>query len=103
MNKTVEAYLYFVNNRGVGARSADWYQARIDRLREAMASEPKYFKKLRYMQDIKNAEAQLADAEDPSAEFIKICLAYSELHGIEYDTWRELGVPAKTLKEAGWE
>jgi len=103
MTKTVEAYLAFVNNRSLGSRSVEWYESRIEKLRAQVAAEQTYVKKLRIMQQIKNAETAKVDAEDPTEEFIKVCLAYSELHGIEYDTWRELGVPAKTLMEAGWE
>jgi hypothetical protein len=105
MTKTVEAYLAYVNNRQQGRpRSPEWYAGRIAEIRKQMSNgEVSFVKKLRLMQQIKNHEASMAEAEDPTEEFVKIAIAYSELHGIEYDTWRELGVPARVLKEAGWQ
>ena len=36
-----------------------------------------------------------------TAQFIKICANYSERLGLTYADWREEGVPAAVLKEAG--
>jgi hypothetical protein len=103
MTHTVEAYLAFVNNKGQGKpRSPDWYTERIAAIRKQITPDTPFVKRLKLVQQIKNHEASLADAQNPEPEFVQVCVAYSELHGIEYETWRELGVPARVLKEAGW-
>jgi hypothetical protein len=58
-------------------------QERIDLQRELEASQ---------------ATVDLAALE---AAFIEAAKAYSERKGISYQAWRELGVPASTLKAAG--
>jgi hypothetical protein len=39
--------------------------------------------------------------DDVEAAFVEIAKSYSERKGIEYMTWRDLGVSAKVLKQAG--
>jgi hypothetical protein len=34
-------------------------------------------------------------------DFVKVAMAYSKRKGIEYASWRELGVSADVLKRAG--
>jgi hypothetical protein len=45
-----------------------------------------------------NAKTDLSKLE---GDFVKVAKAYSKRKGIEYASWRELGVPADVLKRAG--
>lgn len=42
-----------------------------------------------------------ADMEELQKEFVESVAEYSERKGISYTAWRELGVPAAVLREAG--
>lgn len=41
------------------------------------------------------------DLRGLEADFVKVARAYGEAKGIEYGTWRKVGVPIPTLKRAG--
>lgn len=41
------------------------------------------------------------DLSELEGEFVKVAKDYGERKGIAYSTWREMGVPAATLKQAG--
>lgn len=41
------------------------------------------------------------DLTNLEAAFVEHAKAYSERKGISYNTWREVGVPASVLKDAG--
>jgi hypothetical protein len=41
------------------------------------------------------------DLADPEAEFVAVAASYGERKGITYSAWRELGVPAPVLSQAG--
>lgn len=38
---------------------------------------------------------------DPEEEFVKAAKPFGELHGITYQTWLDMGVPAEVLERAG--
>jgi hypothetical protein len=103
--KVVERYLAHLNNTSVhSARSAEWKQGRIEQIQHQLKTDDMtYVQRLKLTQIMRNHEASLvAVEEDPTEEFVAIAVTYSEEHHIDYETWRELGVPAKVLKEAGW-
>jgi hypothetical protein len=64
---------------------------------------------LQLLQERKNLEAELehltsgdgADMDKVRKAFIKNAKAYGGAKGIAYDTWREIGVPAEVLRDAG--
>lgn len=64
-------------------------------------------KRLHLIQERMDLEAELAAADtkvdlaELEAEFIKSAKGYAERKGISYAAFRELGVPAATLKAAG--
>jgi hypothetical protein len=64
-------------------------------------------KKLQLIQDridLQNeldASANKADLQGLEAEFVAAAKGYSERKGISYAAWRELGVEASVLKQAG--
>ena len=64
-------------------------------------------KRLQLVQERMDLEQQLesvdakVDLSKLEKGFIKAAAPYSERKGISYAAWRELGVPASTLKAAG--
>jgi hypothetical protein len=64
-------------------------------------------KKLSLIQERMDLESEkdgMQDTVDLSAfeaDFVKAAKGYSERKGISYTAWRELGVPAAVLKQAG--
>jgi hypothetical protein len=64
---------------------------------------------LQLLQERKNLEAELAaltagdgvDLERLRKAFVKNAKAYGAAKGILYGTWREIGVPADVLRDAG--
>jgi hypothetical protein len=64
---------------------------------------------LQLLQERKNLETELRgmdhdsrpDLERARKAFVRHARAYSDAKGIEYATWREIGVPADVLREAG--
>jgi hypothetical protein len=64
---------------------------------------------LQLLQERKNLEVELRGMQSDSGPdlerlrraFVKNARAYGEAKGIEYATWREIGVPADVLREAG--
>ena len=65
---------------------------------------------LRLLQERKDLEAELvtlqsssgsADLQRLRREFVRHAKDYGQAKGIVYGTWREIGVPAEVLREAG--
>lgn len=55
---------------------------------------------LQLKRDLETVEPQ-TDMSELEARFIEVAAAYGKRKGIAYATWREFGVPASVLKEAG--
>lgn len=65
---------------------------------------------LQLLQERKNLETELGalrsasggpDLERLRKEFVRHANAYAQAKGIAYGTWREIGVPAEVLRQAG--
>lgn len=65
---------------------------------------------LQLLQERKNLEGELVtlrsasdgpDLERLRKEFVRHAKAYGQAKGISYGTWREIGVPAEVLRQAG--
>jgi hypothetical protein len=64
---------------------------------------------LKLLQERKNLEVELArllssggvDIDKLRKSFVKNARSYGQAKGIVYGTWREIGVPADVLREAG--
>lgn len=87
-------------------RTAESIAKRLDQIAAEMdAADP--LKRLQLVQERMDLERQLESAHDKvdlsklEKEFIKAAAGYSKRKGISYAAWRELGVPAATLKAAG--
>lgn len=87
-------------------RTADSMKKQLDRIeKELETADP--LKRLQLIQQRLDLQAELAAAEDKvdldalEQEFVAAAGPYGSRKGISYDAWRELGVPAATLKAAG--
>ena len=106
--RAIKAYLEAVADRRPGRPvTPQTLQAKLDRIDVKLASEDDPLKRVALVQDRIDASEALAKAnaaqniEDLEAGFVEVAAAYSKRKGISYAAWREVGVPAATLKEAG--
>jgi hypothetical protein len=62
---------------------------------------------LKLTQERMDLEAELAsmgageDLAELESEFVEVAASYSARQGISYNAWRQIGVPASVLREAG--
>jgi hypothetical protein len=87
-------------------RTPDSIRKRLDKLNDEIdGADP--LKRLQLVQERLDLENELARADEKvdlshlEGEFVKAARTYSDRKGISYAAWRELGVPAATLKQAG--
>lgn len=107
-SRAVKAYLETLGSRRPGRPvTVDSVKDRLAKLEDRVEAETDPLKKLDLIQSKLDAENQLAemsetvDLDARQAEFVEIAKSYSERKGISYSAWREIGVPAPVLKEAG--
>ncbi len=87
-------------------RTPESMKKRLDRIAQEIATADP-LKRLQLVQERMDLEQQLesvdakVDLSKLEKGFIKAAAPYSERKGISYAAWRELGVPAATLKAAG--
>ena len=106
--RAVKAYLNAIEERSGGRRpSKETLQGRLDKVNEKISDTDDPLKTVDLLQSKLDIEKALSRAEDQNdfeaveADFIKNVKSYSERKGITYTAWREFGVPAKTLRDAG--
>jgi hypothetical protein len=87
-------------------RTPDSIKAKLASIEEALqTADP--LDELRLIQERRDLTAELesmgttVDISALEAEFVKVAKAYSERQGIAYATWRDVGVEAAVLKQAG--
>ena len=107
--RAVRAYLEALRNskpkRG-RKRTPDSIQQRLSKI-DDMLPEASAIEELQLVQERRDLEAeldQLNDTVDMSGvedEFVRVAKGYAERKGISYASWRDVGVPAATLKRAG--
>ncbi|HEX2026908.1 MAG TPA: hypothetical protein VHF25_02795 [Nitriliruptorales bacterium] len=82
-------------------------EKRIDRVQAQIDEEPNAARRVELIQKRLDIETQLAELEAQpdvdalEAEFKEAVQEYSDRKGITYSAWREAGVPAAVLREAG--
>lgn len=87
--------------------TADKLEKRLEDTREAIENEADPAKRLELIQKRLDDEERLGDLQDqPDTDaieqgFVESAKEYGERKGITYTAWRELGVPAAVLKQAG--
>lgn len=97
----------YLDSLGRTVPDPDVIDEKVEQIQAKIDAEPDTLKRLALVQRRLDKEAELARAErlpDPETlerEFVKAVAGYSERKGITYAAWREVGVPASVLKEAG--
>lgn len=107
--RAVRRYLEALDrDRRRGRRvSEETLRKQISELGERIEGEDDPATRVELIQRRIDLEEQLASQEDEpdmdalQAGFIEVANAYSERKGISYSAWREEGVPAAVLREAG--
>ena len=108
-SRAVKAYLAALKNnkpkRG-RKRTAESIATRLDRIAEELATADA-LQEVLLLQEQVNLEKELetlnndVDLTSLEAEFVKAAAGYSESKGIDYATWRKVGVSADVLAKAG--
>lgn len=107
--RAVKEYLQALeqDGRSRGRLDESDLKERIERLDSEIESEDNpakrvelIQKRLDYEQRLENLE-EAPDVEALERDFVEAVREYSERKGISYTAWREAGVPAAVLKEAG--
>jgi len=87
-------------------RTPETIQKRLDAVEVELASASP-LDELLLVQERRDLEAELAaksnaiDMDALEAEFVGVAKSYSDSKSISYASWRDVGVPASTLKKAG--
>jgi hypothetical protein len=87
-------------------RRVNW-QTRLEASQAALETTTDVVERLRLTQAVQTAQEHLNVAQEDAhvasleAGFIEWGKHYSEAHGISYAAWRQIGVPARMLREAG--
>lgn len=104
--KVVRHYLNGLGKRDGRVSRPEDLRARIEKLDARIAEEVSPMKRLRLHADRSKLQARLdgidvEDTEPLERAFVEVAKNFSERRGIPYSAWREEGVPAKVLQEAG--
>jgi hypothetical protein len=106
--RSVKAYLDALGSKKRGRPvTKDSLEKRRSSIDIKLKSEVNPLKQLDLMQSKADIESALANSQGgPSPDelvggFVAHAKAYSERKGITYSTWRQFGVPAGVLREAG--
>ena len=107
--RAIRAYLEAISVERKPGRKADrgTIESRIQRLQEQIDGETNAARRVELIQKRLDNEIRLAgmednpDLENLEREFARSVKDYSKRKGISYNAWREAGVPAAVLKQAG--
>lgn len=107
-SRAIKAYLEALGSRRPGRPvTADSVRKRIESIDEKLATEEDPLKQLDLRQEKLDAEETLKEVEakedidELEKSFVEVAKSYSERKGISYAAWRQVGVPAGVLKDAG--
>ncbi len=87
-------------------RTPDSIASRLEAI-EAKLADASAIEELQLVQERRDLEDELAsmgsgvDLSDLEDKFVGVAKSYGERKGISYASWRDVGVPAATLKRAG--
>jgi hypothetical protein len=107
--RSVKAYLDALDQqrpRRGRRRTPDSIKKRLATIDKELASASS-LQRLQLVQERRDLDTELAgmsaktDLTKLESDFVKVAKAYSQRKGIEYASWRELGVSAEVLKRAG--
>jgi len=107
-SRAIKGYLRALQGRKPGRPvTKQSIEARLGRLGDQIGSTDDPLKSLQLIQTRLELEEQLSRIGDTGnlaeleKEFVTYAMDYSERKGITYTAWRQVGVPAVTLKKAG--
>lgn len=107
-SKAIKTYLEALNSRRPGRPvTPDSVKQKIVSIEEKIARESDPLRRVELTQQRLDAEQQLeevqqaADLDQLEKEFVDVVKSYSERKNISYSAWREQGVPASVLRDAG--
>lgn len=107
-SRAVKAYLAALGARRPGRPvTKESLSKKVADLTDRIESEGNPLNRLEMIQARLDAEERMAelddavDVEELEREFAAVAKSYSDRKGISYMAWREAGVSAATLKEAG--
>lgn len=107
-SRAIKAYLEALRSRRPGRPvTADSVRKRIASIDDRLKAEDDPLKQVELRQERIDAESALKDVESKEdidqleQFFIEAAKSYSERKGISYTAWRQVGVPARVLKDAG--
>jgi hypothetical protein len=107
-SRAIKAYLGALQARKPGRPvTKDSIESRLRRVNAQLATASDPLKSVQLVQSRLELESQLAqidtsvDLDALEGDFVAHAGAYSERKGISYTAWRQVGVPAATLKAAG--
>lgn len=87
-------------------RTADTITARLAKIDDELTT-ASAIEELQLVQERRDLQAELAtidsgvDLDELETAFVEVAKSYGERKGIAYATWRDVGVSAATLKQAG--
>lgn len=107
-SRAIKAYLTALADRKPGRPiTPERLAVRLDEINSKLQSVDDPLERVELIQARLDNERALADIENAvdigvlEAGFVDHAKAYSERKGISYTAWRECGVPARVLREAG--
>lgn len=107
-SRAIKAYLKALSERKPGRPvTKESLTSRLRAVGDKMENSDDPLEKVDLIQsklDIEQALSNLEESEDWEAletGFVENAASYSERKGVSYTAWREFGVPAKVLREAG--
>lgn len=106
--RAIKAYLAALESRRPGRPvTRESLQSRLDRLNAKIEAEDNPLARVELIQQRQDVEDQLESLAEET-DFLELeqgfaahAKAYSDRKGITYSAWREAGVPAATLRNAG--
>jgi len=106
--RAIKAYLNALESRRPGRPvSKESLKKRLEKVDEKLEAADNPLETVDLIQsklDIEKALSEVENAQDMAtleAGFVDNAASYSERKGVTYTAWREFGVPAKVLREAG--
>lgn len=106
--RAIKAYLKALESRRPGRPvSKESLQRRLEKVNQKLDSTDNPLESVDLIQsklDIEKSMAEVENAQDMESlekGFVDNAASYSDRKGVSYTAWREFGVPAKVLREAG--
>lgn len=107
-SRAIKAYLSTLHSKRPGRPvTQESLRSRLDRVSKQISESNDPLESVKLVQTKLDIEAQLArmggsqTTDELEKGFIQYAKGYSERKGISYTAWRQIGVPAAVLRQAG--